>query len=197
MKHVSTAVSNSALNTITTSTNYGYAYALTQIAGGTDVGQRVGNNIAVQQINIRLEFGLAATGAAGTARVLVVLDHQPAASATAPELNTILEGVTNSTGSYSTTDILRLYNLNTVSHGMGPQRFRVLADRVVNVTQQAPTVTAPRRVLSLRIRPGGLKVAYSGSGNTTCVTNQMFLIIISDTNNLIVVGQHQICYFDS
>lgn len=196
MKHVSTDVSSSALNTITSGTQYGYQLALTAIATGATAQDRVGNTISLAQLNVRLEFALAAATAAGTARVLVVLDHQPAAAAAGPTISDILQGSSVAT-SFTTTDITRVYNLNNVAHGMGRQRFRVLADRVVNVQQNAATVTSPRKIVSMRLRLGNTKVNYSSTTTTTCVTNQLWLFVISDTNSVTVVGQAQICYFDS
>lgn len=196
MKHVSTDVSSSALNTITSASVYGYQLALTSIATGATAQDRVGNTISMAQLNCRLEFSLAAAVAAGTARVLVVLDHQPAATAVCFDTNALLQGCSAAT-SFTTTDITRVYNLNNVAHGMGRQRFRVLADRVVNLQQNAATVTAPRKIVSMRLRLGNTKVMYTTTTNTSCTTNQLFLVVIADTNSVTVVGQAQLCYFDS
>lgn len=196
MKHVSTTISSSALNTITSNVAYGYQLSLTTIGGGTTAQLRVGNTITLAQLNARLEFSLAAATAAGTARVLVILDHQPAAAAVGFDISDLLQNSSVAT-SFTSTDVVRVYNLNNVAHGMGRQRFRVLADRVVNVQQNAATVTAPRKVVSMRLRLGNTKVMYSSGTDTTCVTNQLWLVVFSDTNSLSVVGQAQICYFDS
>lgn len=184
MKHVSTALSSSTLQA--TPLNQ----SLCILSQGTAQGTRIGNNIRIKRINLRAYVTANASAVRDVVRVLVVLDNQPnGAAPTVSGANGVLIAQTVESG----------YNLDTVSHGMGPQRYRVLFDRVVVLNQQYATQT--KTAYLKRSWSVDMPVVYQSNAGTIAdlTTKNISVIAFSTTatNQASITGAGQICYIDA
>lgn len=163
--------------------------------GNTDI-TRVGNQVELAWLMFNLQFTqIANTFLAGAVRLIFFVDHQ---ASSAPTPATILNGAA-AAGPWSSTDVYRTYNLDNVTHGVGPQRIRILYDKVLefNSMNSNTSATLVRHVKG-RINLRNMKQFFNGSGSTDQVTNKIWCFVIGANDNTdLSFGQVQTCYFDA
>lgn len=184
MKHISTALSSSTLQA--TPLNQ----SLCLLSQGTATGQRIGNGIRVKRINLRAYVTGSASAVRDVVRVLVVLDNQP---------NGAAPTVSGAGGVLMATTVEAGYNMDTVSHGMGPQRYRVLFDRVIVLNQNMATST--KTAYLKRSWSVDIPVVYqANAGTISDLTSKNISVIAfstTATNQASITGAGQICYIDA
>lgn len=156
IKKIDTTVT--AVNT----TYNGIIHPCTGVAQGTEVYNRIGNQIFGKKLNIRLDF----TGITGNSplRVLVIRDNMLTSSATIPTLSDIFQnpGTANTTQSF--------LNLDT-----GP-RYKILRDKVYN------NFNAPSYSVRMYV-PLNFKLFFTGSGLSDYYRNQVYVVVVSNYAN--------------
>lgn len=195
MKHVTFQVGTDFTNNDSLSSN-GVFQQVSGMAQGTTDATRVGNQVELAWLMFNLQFThIANTFVAGAVRIIIFVDHQ---ASTQPTPATILQGA-SAIGAWTLADVYRTYNLDNVSHGVGPQRIRILYDKVleINAANSNTTATVVRHVKG-RINLRNMKQFFNGTTATDQVTNKIWFFAIGANNNTdLTAGQIQTCYFDA
>jgi len=138
---------------------------LTQVAGGSGIVQRVGQQIQGKSLNLRYNIKEAgATGGMATARVVVV-QWKKQASSTAPSLARLLEATTNAAMSqYSFTNQFK-------------ENFNLLHDATYALGGGGGSGASVFRMVNI---PLNFKISYSGSAAADIEKNGIYMYLISD-----------------
>jgi len=152
----------------------GTVYPIAGIAQGTALNQRVGNKITLRALKfMELWQGNAASVLPATGRTIIFVDTaSPGAPPSASEvLDISLLGTAGAP--------LAQYTASNVAQG----RFRILYDKLTSISnggamnQALPQGSIPKRTLKLKTQ-----VFFSGSGATTYLKNQIYLLAVCDVN---------------
>lgn len=153
-------------------TAVGLLYNISDITRGTDVTQRVGNQVTLKSIEFRLSFSLNSNVTKAAVRFLVVLDKQ---GYNAPVVSDILEpGLINTTY----TDIAPY-------HWDYRKRFDVKKDEVVSLTKGGPQEYTTRHF----VMPLNLQSQHIGASTT--FKNQLYLLVIGSELNIANISSFQ------
>lgn len=185
MKHVETALSSSAFQASP------YSTSLVLCSQGTSVSTRVANSIRIKKLSIRGHVTAAATAPRDVVRLLVVLDNQP---------NGAAPTVSGGGGILQASTVQSNYNLDMVAHGMGPQRYRILMDRVIVLNQHA-AATLTQTAFFKRSWTVDIPVTYQSNAGTVSDVGskniQFIALSLNATNTATLVGEAQMCFIDA
>lgn len=185
MKHVETALSSSAFQASP------YSTSLVLCSQGTTVSTRIANSIRIKKLSLRGYVTCNASAVRDVVRILVVLDNQP---------NGAAPTVSGGGGILQSTSAQSNYNLDMVSHGMGPQRYRILLDRVIVLNQPFAT-TATQTVFFKRSWTLDIPVTYQSNAGTVSDVGskniQFIALSTTATNTASLTGEAQMCFIDA
>lgn len=150
-----------------TLTNAGYIACITDVTRGTDVTQRVGNQITFTGLDLRLYTKIAVGIDAQTVRVLLVLDTF---GTNAPNFTDILESAF----------IGSTYTQNAPYYWDYRKRFRILHDHVHALNENSNQSENVFRHIKMNI-------VSQNIGASTTFKNQIYILLVSNESNLLAL----------
>lgn len=150
----------------------GNIYNISDITRGTDVTQRIGNQVFLKEIQFRISASINANVDKAAIRYIVLVDKQ---GFNAPVVTDVLESGLVGT---SYTDIAPYY-------WDYRKRFRILTDHVLNLVKFSETAYIQKRfVLPLKFNSQHI-------GASTTFINQVYLLIIGAETNVLDISSFQ------
>ena len=168
-----------------TTSQAGSAYQLSQIAQGTDNGQRVGNSLRCQRLSFRAHILINGSATRSAVRAIIVRDLENTGSAPAgSDVLTSAGGANCVTSNYAYT-----------THGIGtlPGRFTILFDETVTLS-----ITGNQNALFKLDLPMSQHIRYSGSGATHTKEGSLWLLLFCNeaTNTATIDWNANLLYTD-
>jgi len=145
----------------------GFLAVVSDITRGTDVIQRIGNQVTFRKFKFRFTCNIHPNAINAYVRVMIVLDKQ---GFNAPTIANIIEPLGLSSPYIATVPVFWDYRL----------RFSVLADKKVVLTQAAQTANHIDIDLPLNINSQNI-------GASTTFTNQLYVVVLSTEQNILAL----------
>lgn len=164
--------------------------SLVQLGSSTSVGTRIGSQVNFLSITARCLVWLPGAAAGDVLRAILVQDHQP--NGAAATVANVLQ----------TAACPADFNLELVGgRGMGPQRFTILCERMIDLPAPSGVVAAGTGIVYRHFafhKKVDIPVHYSGVAGTVAdvVKNNIFWLFISATGLANVDVRTQLCYVD-
>lgn len=185
MKHLDTGLASSTMQAAA------YSAPITLITQGTAVNNRIANQVRVKRIYLRGYVTAAAGAPRDVVRVMLVLDNQP---------NGAAPTVSGSNGILKSLAVDSNYNLDLVAHGMGPQRYRILMDRVI-VLNNNDAATVTKTVYFKKSWSVDIPITYQSNAGTISdlgSKNIQFIAFSTTSGTLAsVAASAQLCFIDA